>query len=77
MAAGSSYQFGQFELDLRSYELKRDGQPLRLEKIPMELLIFLVEHHWELVARAQIIGFPWRTCGWAVPTSRKGCIRKQ
>ena len=59
MAAGSSYQFGQFELDLRSYELKRDGQPLRLEKIPMELLIFLVEHHGELVARAQIIEKLW------------------
>src|SRR3974390_1264672 len=59
MAAGSIYQFGQFELDLRSYELKRDGQPLRLEKIPMELLIFLVEHHGELVARAQIIERLW------------------
>src|SRR5437588_8843623 len=50
MAAASTYQFGQFELDLRSYELKRDDQPLRLEKIPMELLIYLVEHHGELIA---------------------------
>ena len=55
----SSYTFGQFELDLRSYELKRDGQPLRLEKIPMELLIFLVEHHGELVTREQIIERLW------------------
>src|SRR6516162_6422310 len=59
MAEGSSYQFGQFELDLRSYELKRDSQALRLEKIPMELLIFLVEHHGELVTREQIIEKLW------------------
>jgi DNA-binding response OmpR family regulator len=37
--AASSYQFGQFELDLRSYELKRDGQSLRLEKIPFGRLL--------------------------------------
>lgn len=59
MASGSTYRFGQFELDLRSYGLKRDGQPLRLEKIPMELLIFLVEHHGELITREQIIERLW------------------
>jgi TolB-like protein/DNA-binding winged helix-turn-helix (wHTH) protein/Tfp pilus assembly protein PilF len=59
MPAVSSYKFGQFELDLRSYELKRDGEPLRLEKIPMELLIFLVEHHGQLVTREQIIERLW------------------
>ena len=59
MPAVSSYKFGQFELDLRSYELKRDGEPLRLEKIPMELLIFLVEHHSQLVTREQIIERLW------------------
>ena len=59
MPAVSSYKFGQFELDLRSYELKRDGEPLRLEKIPMELLILLVEHHGQLVTREQIIERLW------------------
>jgi TolB-like protein/DNA-binding winged helix-turn-helix (wHTH) protein/Tfp pilus assembly protein PilF len=59
MPAVSSYQFGQFELDLRSYVLKRDGQPIRLEKIPMELLIFLAERHGELVTREQIIEKLW------------------
>jgi len=59
MAAVSTYKFGQFELDLQSYELKRDGEPLRLEKIPMELLIFLVEHHGQLVTREQIIERLW------------------
>jgi TolB-like protein/DNA-binding winged helix-turn-helix (wHTH) protein/Tfp pilus assembly protein PilF len=59
MPAVSTYKFGHFELDLRSYELKRDGGPLRLEKIPMELLIFLVEHHGQLVTREQIIEKLW------------------
>ena len=59
MPAVSSYKFGQFELDLRSYELKRDGEPLRIEKMPMELLIFLVEHHGQLVTREQIIERLW------------------
>ena len=59
MPAVSSYKFGQFELDLRSYDLKRDGEPLRLEKIPMELLIFLVEHHGQLVTRERIIERLW------------------
>jgi TolB-like protein/DNA-binding winged helix-turn-helix (wHTH) protein len=58
-ACGFELKFGQFELDLRSYELKRDGEPLRLEKIPMELLIFLVEHHGQLVTREQIIERLW------------------
>jgi DNA-binding winged helix-turn-helix (wHTH) protein len=59
MATASSYQFGQFELDLRRYELKRDGQPLRLERIPMELLVLLVEHTGELIPRGQIIEKLW------------------
>ena len=59
MPVVSSYKFAHFELDLRSYELKRDGEPLRLEKIPMELLIFLVERHGELVTREQIIERLW------------------
>ena len=59
MATGSSYQFGRFELDLRSYELKRDSQLLRLEKIPMELLILLVEHHGEMITREQIVEKLW------------------
>ena len=59
MVAVPSYRFGQFELDLLSYELKRDGEPLRLEKIPMELLIFLVVRHGELVTREQIIERLW------------------
>lgn len=48
-----------FELDLRSYELRRAGRVLKLERIPMELLLFLIESHPHLVTREQIIERLW------------------
>jgi predicted ATPase/serine/threonine protein kinase len=48
-----------FELDLRSYELRRAGRVLKLERIPMELLLLLVEKKGELVTRDQIIERIW------------------
>jgi len=51
--------FGKFELDLRKYELRRSGQPVRLERIPMELLILLLESPGTLVTRETIIERLW------------------
>ena len=48
-----------FELDVRAYELRRSGKSLKLERIPMELLVLLVEHRGELVPRDQIIERIW------------------
>ena len=48
-----------FELDLRAYELRRSGQPLKLERIPMELLRLLLEHSGQLVTRDQIVERIW------------------
>jgi predicted ATPase/DNA-binding winged helix-turn-helix (wHTH) protein/tRNA A-37 threonylcarbamoyl transferase component Bud32/predicted negative regulator of RcsB-dependent stress response len=48
-----------FELDVRSYELRRAGRVLKLERIPMELLLLLVEKQGELVSRDQIIERIW------------------
>jgi Tol biopolymer transport system component/DNA-binding winged helix-turn-helix (wHTH) protein len=48
-----------FELDLRAYELRRSGRTLKLERIPMELLILLIERRGELVTREQIIEGIW------------------
>ena len=48
-----------FELNPRAYELRRAGRPLKLERIPMELLLLLVEQHGLLVTREQIIGKIW------------------
>jgi eukaryotic-like serine/threonine-protein kinase len=53
-------RFGEdFELDLRAYQLRRSGRPLKLERIPMELLLLLIERRGELVTREQIIERVW------------------
>lgn len=49
----------EFELDLRAYELRRSGRPLKLERIPMELLLLLVRESGRLVTRDQIVAHIW------------------
>ncbi len=53
-------KFGQdFELDLQSYKLRRDGRVLKLERIPMDILLFLVEQRGQIVSREQIAERIW------------------
>jgi len=53
-------RFGEdLELDLRAYELRRAGRALKLERIPMELLLLLIEERGQLVTRNQIIERIW------------------
>src|SRR5258707_1793537 len=47
------------ELDLARYELRRGGRGERLEKLPMELLIFLAERRGQLLTRAEIVERLW------------------
>ena len=47
------------ELDPQAYELRRSGRPLKLERIPMELLFLLVERKGQLVTREEIIEKLW------------------
>ena len=49
------------ELDLGRYELRRMGRPVKLEKKPMELLIFLVGRREQLVTRKDIVTKLWRS----------------
>ncbi len=55
----SSYQFEGFELDLKRFELRRNGQVLKLERIPMELLILLLGQNGDLVSREEIVEKLW------------------
>ncbi len=50
---------GEIELDLGRYELRRQGQRVKLEKKPMELLIFLVSRREQLVSRREIVSKLW------------------
>ncbi len=53
-------QFGNdFDLDPRTYELRSGGRIVKLERIPMELLILLIEERGQLVTRSQIIERIW------------------
>src|SRR5690349_18874931 len=52
-------QFGKFVLDVDQYELTRDGEAVRLERIPMDLLILLVREKGRLVGREEIIERLW------------------
>jgi len=47
------------ELDRVAYELRRSGRALKLERIPMEILLLLVERQGQLVSREDIIGRIW------------------
>jgi DNA-binding winged helix-turn-helix (wHTH) protein/tetratricopeptide (TPR) repeat protein len=49
------------ELDLGRYELRRFGRRVRLEKKPMELLIFLTARRGQLVPRPDIVARLWHS----------------
>ena len=55
----SFVRFEDFELDYTRFELRRSGRVLKLEKIPMELLILLVERDGHLVPRQEIVDRLW------------------
>src|SRR5271165_883109 len=55
----SVLKFGEFELDVRNHRLRRSGSELKLERIPMELLILLASRPGELVRREEIIQELW------------------
>src|SRR5579863_6953872 len=51
----------EIELDLGRYEVRRNGRRVKLEKKPMELLIFLVGRREQLVSRQDIVSKLWRS----------------
>jgi TolB-like protein/DNA-binding winged helix-turn-helix (wHTH) protein/Flp pilus assembly protein TadD len=53
------FHFGDFTLDQSRFRLQRGAHLLRLEKLPMELLILLVQRRGELVSREEIAERLW------------------
>lgn len=51
--------FDDFQLDFTRFQLFRQGKPLRLEGLPLQLLMFLVENKGQLVTREQISAALW------------------
>jgi DNA-binding winged helix-turn-helix (wHTH) protein/tetratricopeptide (TPR) repeat protein len=59
--AYSKRSTGEFEVDLGRYELRRSGRRIKIEKKPMDLLIFLLERREQMVCREDIIKKLWRS----------------
>jgi DNA-binding winged helix-turn-helix (wHTH) protein len=57
--ASERVQFGQFVLDTARYELTCAGKLVRIERIPMDLLILLVRENGRLIGREEIIEKLW------------------
>ena len=57
--APETFRFGDFELDVAAYQLRRRGHPVKIGRQPMDLLILLVEHSGQLVPRAAIVERLW------------------
>jgi TolB-like protein/DNA-binding winged helix-turn-helix (wHTH) protein/Tfp pilus assembly protein PilF len=58
------YRFAEFQLDCASFELRRQGRAqkserISLERIPMELLILLLERQGSVVTRQEIVDRLW------------------
>jgi DNA-binding winged helix-turn-helix (wHTH) protein/tetratricopeptide (TPR) repeat protein len=67
----------EIELDLGRYELRRQGRRVKLEKKPMELLIFLVRRREQLVSREEIVAKLWRSDLFVdIETSINNIVRK-
>ena len=58
-ASREIFRFEDFELDRGSYELRRAGRSVRLQRLPFELLYLLVESRGQLVTREEIIERIW------------------
>ena len=73
-----SIRFGEeFELDLRPRRLRRGSHVLKLERIPLEILILLVEHRGEIVSRETIVARVWGNDVFLdTDNSIRGAIRK-
>src|SRR5580700_11343404 len=52
-------RFDDFQLDYGRFQLCRRGVPVRLEGLPLQLLMFLVEKRGQLVTREQISSELW------------------
>jgi TolB-like protein/Flp pilus assembly protein TadD len=53
------FTFGAFELEPANFQLSRSGLAIEIERIPMELLLILVERGGQLVNRSEIVERIW------------------
>src|SRR4030095_9903472 len=59
LLTGARWNFEDFELDVAGFQLLRQSRTVKIERIPMELLILLVERSGQLVSREEIATRLW------------------
>ncbi len=71
-------RFGEdLELDRAAYQLRRAGVPVKLERIPLEILLLLAERPGQLVGREEIAERIWgKGASLDIDNSINGAVRK-
>jgi len=54
------FRFGDFEADEPKFELRRGGQALRVQRIVLETIFFLIRARGHTVSKADLLRGPWR-----------------
>ncbi len=66
-----------FELEVNARRLRRRGHTLKMERIPLEILVLLLEHRGEIVTRDEIVAKVWGKGAFLdTDNSIRGAIRK-
>ena len=66
-----------FELEVSARRLRRRGHALKMERIPLEILVLLLEHPGEIVTRDEIVARVWGKGAFLdTDNSIRGAIRK-
>ncbi len=53
------YRFGAFELDEGLYQLRREGEPVKLEPKVFDVLLTLVRHRDRVVSKDELLDRLW------------------
>jgi DNA-binding winged helix-turn-helix (wHTH) protein/predicted ATPase len=57
--ASVRYAFGQFEVDLKLFELRKGGERVRIDPKVFDLLVFLLQHHGRVVTKQELLDAVW------------------
>lgn len=59
MPSSLTYRFGDFEVDLAVFELRRHGAAIKLDPRAFTLLHYLLEHHDRVVPKEELLTEVW------------------
>ena len=69
-------RFGQVELDLQAFELRREGRPVHVEPQVFEVVRYLVTHRDRLVPKEELLEQVWGTRFVSSRPSRRASRRR-